>query len=55
MTFKQHTLFDELQILNVFQINYYTFAILTSQFINNQLPTSLKNIFRTNEDVHNLL
>ena len=58
MTFKQYNhsskpLFDELQILNVFQINYHTIVILTSQFINNQLPTSLKNIFRTNEDVHN--
>ena len=58
MTFKQYNhsskpLFDELQILNVYQINYYTIAILTRQFINNQLPTSLMNIFRTNEDVHN--
>ena len=40
-------------MLHVYQIIYDTIAILTSQFINSQLPISLKNIFRTNEDVYN--
>ena len=42
MTFKGYNhnwkpLFDELKMLNVYQINYYAIAILTSQFKNNQL------------------
>ena len=58
MAFKEYNhsskpLFDELQMLNIYQINYYAIAILISQFINNQLPISLKNIFKTKEDVHN--
>ena len=58
MTFKEYNhssipLFDELKMLNVYQINYYTIVILTNQFKNNQLPNSLKSIFKTNEDVHN--
>ena len=57
MAFKEYNhcskpLFNELQMLNIYQINDYTIAILTNQFINNQLPISLKNIFKTNEDVH---
>ena len=43
-------LFDNLKILNVYQVNYYTIAILMRKFSNNQLPISLKNIFRTNEN-----
>ena len=46
-------LFDNLKILNVYQVNYYTIAILVRKFSNNQSPISLKNIFRTNEKVHN--
>ena len=57
ITFKEYNhsskpLFDNLKILNVYQINYYTIAMLMRQFSNNQLPNSLKNIFRTNEQVH---
>ena len=58
MTFKEYNhssipLFDELKMLNVYQINYYTIVILTNQFKNNQLPNSLKGTFKTNEDVQN--
>ena len=43
-------LFDNLKILNVYQVNYYSIAILMEKsFSNNQLPISLKDIFRTNE------
>ena len=58
ITFKEYNhsskpLFDNLKILNVYQVNYYTIAILMKKFSNNQLPISSKNIFRTYEEVHN--
>lgn len=58
ITFKEYNhssnpSFDNLKILNVYQVNYYTIAILMKKFSNNQLPISSKNIFRTNEEVHN--
>ena len=53
ITFKEYNhsskpLFDNLKILDVYQVNYYTIAILMKRFSNNLLPISLKNIFRTN-------
>lgn len=58
ITFKEYShsskpLFDNLKIMNVFQVNYYNIAMLMRNFSNNQLPISLKNIFRTNNQVHN--
>ena len=58
ITFKEYNhsskpLFDNLTILNVYQVNYYTIAILMKKISNNQLPISSKNIFKTNEEVHN--
>lgn len=57
MTFKDynHTskpLFDELNILTVFQVNYFVIGNLMNQFSKNQLPASLMNLFRTNEEIH---
>ena len=46
ISFKEYShsskpLFDNLKILNVCQVNYYTIAILMSKFSNNQLPISV--------------
>ena len=47
-------LFDNLKILNVYQVNYYTIAILMEKsFSNNQLPISLKDILGLMKEVHN--
>ena len=51
--FKTKSLFEEMEILNVYQVNHFIIAILMNQFSNNQLPMSLKNLFRTNAEIHN--
>lgn len=58
MTFKDYNhsskpLFYELNLLNVYQLNYFVIGNLMNQYSKKQLPAALMLLFKTNEEIHN--
>ena len=58
MSFKEYNhsskpLFEELNILNVYQVNYFVTGNVMYQYSKNQLPPAIMSLFKTNEEIHN--
>ena len=59
MTFKDYNhsskpLFYDLNLLNVYQVNYFVIGNLMNQYSKKQLPTALMSLFmKTNKEIHN--
>ena len=58
MSFKEYNhsskpLFKELNILNVYQVNYFVTGNVMYQYSKNQLPPAIMSQFKTNEEIHN--
>ena len=58
MTFKDYNhsskpLFYELNLLNVYQVNYFVIGNLMNQYSKKQLTTALMSLFKTNKEIHN--
>lgn len=58
MTFKDYNhsskpLFYELNLLNVYQLNYFGTGNLMNQYSKKQLQAALMLLFKTNEEIHN--
>jgi len=56
MTFKDYNhsskpLFYELNLLNVYQLNYFVIGNLMNQYSKKQLPAALMLLFKTNEEI----
>ena len=45
-------LFQQLNIFNIYQINKFVIGCLTCQFLQNQLPGALTDIFKKNDQIH---
>jgi len=57
MLFKEYNheskpLFQQLNILNIYQINIFVIGCLTYLFLQNQLPGALTDIFKKNDQIH---
>ena len=57
MSFKEYNhsskpLFKELNILNVYQVNYFVIGNVMYQYSKNQLPPAIMSLFKTNEEIH---
>ena len=58
MSFKEYIhsskpLFKKLDILNVYQVNYFVIGNVMYQYSKNQLPPATMSLFKTNEEIHN--
>jgi len=57
MLFKEYNheskpLFQQLNIFNIYEINRFVIGCLTYQFLQNQLPGALTDVFKKNDQIH---